>query len=205
MEWGIEQPAEAWKPVISARNSGESGGIPGTIHRRFRSGMQLRACGRRRSAGLFRCSLPRLGDIAMHAKAATWTRDFFGLERVISFITDPFPWPEVEAFAGADRHLPEFPLACPAEESAGRLMIRSNSSTTRRCGKPPRIEPITRWRTGRRCARSRPRYSHSRRWPPRTAVAFGKDRSPIHTRRWASSKTHSANLCMPKAGGRCWT
>jgi hypothetical protein len=54
--------------------------------------------------------LAEVGGIAMRRKGRELHRDFFGLEQIISFITDPFPWSEVEAFAGAICNLPEFAL-----------------------------------------------------------------------------------------------
>ena len=54
--------------------------------------------------------LAEVGGIALRRKGRDLCRDFFGLERVISFVTDPFPWPEVEAFAEAIFNLAEFPL-----------------------------------------------------------------------------------------------
>jgi hypothetical protein len=46
----------------------------------------------------------------MRLKGRDLTRDFFGLDRVVSFVTDAFPWQEVEAFAAALANLSGFPL-----------------------------------------------------------------------------------------------
>ena len=110
MEWGIEQPAEAWKPVILPETPAKVGEYP----ERFIDGSQVGhavACLRAPKVGWpVPVFLAEVGGIAMRRKGRDLHRDFFGLERVISFITDPFPWPEVEAFAGAIVNLPEFPL-----------------------------------------------------------------------------------------------
>jgi hypothetical protein len=54
--------------------------------------------------------LAELGGVAMRLRGRDLVREFYGLERVVSFVTDPFPWDEVEAFAGAIANLTGFPL-----------------------------------------------------------------------------------------------
>jgi hypothetical protein len=110
IEWDIEQVADGWKPVILPETPAKAGEHP----ERFIDGSQVGhavACLRAPEVGwpvpIF---LAEVGGIAMRRKGRELHRDFFGVERVISFITDPFPWPEVEAFAGAIANLPEFPL-----------------------------------------------------------------------------------------------
>src|SRR5262249_47614386 len=54
--------------------------------------------------------LAEVGGIALRQRGRELHRDFYGLERVISFITDLFPWPEIEEFAGAVSNLPDLEL-----------------------------------------------------------------------------------------------
>jgi hypothetical protein len=110
MEWGIEQPADTWKPVILP----ETPAKPGECPERFIDGCHIGhavACLRAPEVGWpVPVFLAEVGGIALRRKGRELHRDFFGLERVISFVSDPFPWSEVEAFAGAICNLPEFPL-----------------------------------------------------------------------------------------------
>lgn len=110
IEWGIEQSAESWKPVILPETPAKAGEHP----ERFIDGSQVGhavACLRAPEVGWpVPVFLAEVGGIAMRRRGRDLHRDFFGVERVVSFITDPFPWPEVEAFAGAIANLPEFPL-----------------------------------------------------------------------------------------------
>src|SRR5438105_8668138 len=109
-EWGIEQPAETWKPVILPETPAKGGEYP----ERFIDGCQVGhavACLRAPAVGWpIPVFLAEVGGIALRQQGRDLCRDFYGLERVISFITDPFPWPEVEAFAGALFNLPDFEL-----------------------------------------------------------------------------------------------
>jgi hypothetical protein len=110
IEWSVEQPAEAWQPVILPEAPAKAGECP----QRFIDGCQVGhavACLRAPEVGWpVPVFLAEVGGIAMRQQGRDLCRDFYGLERVISFITDPFPWPEVEAFAGAICNLSEFPL-----------------------------------------------------------------------------------------------
>jgi hypothetical protein len=110
IEWGIEQPADAWKPVALP----ETPAHPGEIPERFIDGCQsghavacLRAPGVGWPVPVF---LAEVGGVAVRLHGRDLRRDFFGLDRVVSFVTDAFPWPEVEALASALANLPNFPL-----------------------------------------------------------------------------------------------
>lgn len=110
LEWDIEQPAETWKPVILPETPAKVGECP----ERFIDGCLVGhavACLRAPDVGWpVPVYLAEVGGVAMRRRGRDLCRDFFGLERVISFITDPFPWPEVEALAGAIFDIREFPL-----------------------------------------------------------------------------------------------
>lgn len=53
--------------------------------------------------------LAEVGGVAMTLHGRELRREFYGLERVVSFVADPFPWDEVESFAAAVGNLPDFP------------------------------------------------------------------------------------------------
>ncbi|MBX9583510.1 MAG: hypothetical protein K2X87_24680 [Gemmataceae bacterium] len=53
--------------------------------------------------------LAEVGGVAMKLEGRDLRREFYGLERVVSFVADAFPWDEVEAFAAAVGNLPDFP------------------------------------------------------------------------------------------------
>jgi hypothetical protein len=110
MEWGSEQLADEWTPVILPETPAHAGEVP----ERFIDGCQsghavacLRAPGVGWPVPVF---LAEVGGVAMRLKGRDLTRDFFGLDRVVSFVTDAFPWPEVEAVAAALANLSGFPL-----------------------------------------------------------------------------------------------
>jgi hypothetical protein len=110
IEWSWEQPADDWKPVILL----EAPAKPEEQPARFIDGcfvchpvVCLRAPGVGWPVPVL---LAEVGGVAMRRKGRDLIRDFYGLERVLSFITTPFPWNEVESFASAACNMPEFPL-----------------------------------------------------------------------------------------------
>jgi hypothetical protein len=110
IEWDAERPAEDWKPVLLP----ETPARPGEVPERFIDGCQSGhavACLRAPEFGWpVPVFLAEVGGVAMSLKGRDLQRDFFGLDRVVSFITDVFPWQEVEALAAALGNLPDFPL-----------------------------------------------------------------------------------------------
>ncbi len=54
--------------------------------------------------------LAEIGGVAMGLDGRTLIRRFYGLERVVSFVVDAFPWDEVEGLAAALSNLRDFPL-----------------------------------------------------------------------------------------------
>jgi hypothetical protein len=110
LEWDVEQPAEAWKPLVLPETPARSGEFP----ERFIDGCQsghavacLRAPGDGWPVPVF---LAEVGGVALRLKGRELRRDFFGLERVVSFVTDVFPWDQVEALAAAVQSMPELAL-----------------------------------------------------------------------------------------------
>src|SRR6266545_6565169 len=92
IEWDTEQPRDAWTPVILS----EAPAKPGEFPERFIDGCQTGhavACLRAPQIGWpIPVFLAEVGGVAMRLKGRDLIRDFYGLERVVSFVTDPFPW-----------------------------------------------------------------------------------------------------------------
>lgn len=110
MEWGSEQPADEWKPVVLPETPAHAGEVPERFIDGCQSGHAV-ACLRAPDVGWpIPVFLAEVGGVAMRLKGRDLTRDFFGLDRVVSFVTDAFPWPEVEAVAAALANLSGFPL-----------------------------------------------------------------------------------------------
>jgi hypothetical protein len=109
-DWSVEVPAEEWNPIALSEQPARDGEFP----RRFIDGCHtghavacLRAPGVGWPVPVF---LSEVGGVAMETEGRVLVRRFFGVERVVSFVTDPFPWDEVESLAGALSRLREFPL-----------------------------------------------------------------------------------------------
>ena len=110
IEWDVEQPADAWQPVVLPESPAHPGEVPERVIDGCQSGHAV-ACLRAPEVGWpIPVFLAEVGGVAMRLTGRDLRRDFFGLDRVVSFVTDPFPWPEVEALAAALGNLPDFPL-----------------------------------------------------------------------------------------------
>lgn len=110
MEWGIELAADEWKPVILPEAPAQPGEVPERFIDGCQSGQAV-ACLRAPEVGWpIPVFLAEVGGVAMRLSGRDLTRDFYGLDRVVSFVTDPFPWQEVEALATALANLPGLPL-----------------------------------------------------------------------------------------------
>jgi hypothetical protein len=120
IELGCEVDPPDWKPVIPS----EQPVAPGEYPTRFVDGCHTGhavCCLRNPTHGwpvvVF---LAEVGGVALRADGRTLVREFVGLERVVSFVADAFPWDEVEAFAAAVANLAEFPLRLlPARRPEG--------------------------------------------------------------------------------------
>ena len=63
--------------------------------------------------------LSEIGAVALRLKGRTFHREFATVERVLSFVADPFPWEEVEAFSQAMANDPRFAVqVLPAQRPA---------------------------------------------------------------------------------------
>ena len=90
--------------------------------------------------------LAEVGGVAMNAEGRGLVRDFFGLERVVSFVADLFPWEQVETIAASS-------LLCRVSPSGfyPRTGLRVEISlTTSRCASRLRTERTRKWPSGKR-------------------------------------------------------
>jgi hypothetical protein len=109
-EWSAEQPEDEWEPILLPEAEPKLGEHPERFIDGCHTGHAV-ACLRAPTVGWpVPVFLAEVGGVAMETRGRTLVRKFFGVERVLSFVTDPFPWEEVEAFAAAIGRLPEFPL-----------------------------------------------------------------------------------------------
>jgi len=96
----VEVPASKW----SARTVGEAPVRPGEHPVRFIDG-SLRAlpvlCLRSPQGWPIPLLVSEAGAVALRLAGRSFVREFVAVERVLSFVVDPFPWDEVEAFATA--------------------------------------------------------------------------------------------------------
>src|SRR4051812_38546509 len=92
VEWGLEQPADEWTPVILPETPARVGEYP----QRYIDGCHVGhavACLRAPAVGWpVPVFLAELGGVALRLEGRELRRDFFGVERVVSFVADPFPW-----------------------------------------------------------------------------------------------------------------
>jgi hypothetical protein len=116
----VEVAPDAWRPLAVT----EAPARPGESPERFIDGSHaghavlcLRAPG---TGWPVPVMLSEVGAVAIKVAGRSFTRGFVGLERVLSFVADPFPWEEVEALAAALADVPDLPLrVLPANPPGG--------------------------------------------------------------------------------------
>lgn len=100
VELDVEMPAEEWAVRVVI----EAPARPGEYPVRFIDG-SLGAlpvvCLRPPQGWPIPLLVTELGAVAVRLKGRSFEREFVLLERGISFVADPFPWAELESFAGA--------------------------------------------------------------------------------------------------------
>jgi hypothetical protein len=120
IELGPEVEPEDWKPVIPSEQPAHPGEYPTRFIDGCHTGHPV-SCLRNPTHGWpVAVFLAEVGGVAMRLDGRTLVREFVGLERVVSFVVDAFPWDEVEGFAAAVSNLAEFPLRLlPARRPQG--------------------------------------------------------------------------------------
>src|SRR5262249_18771504 len=106
VELEVEVPANEWV----ARVVGEAPAKAGEHPVRFIDGSLAALpvlCLRPQQGWPMRLRVVDLGAVALRLVGRSFLREFVLVERVLSFVADPFPWAEVEAFAVAIRNDPD--------------------------------------------------------------------------------------------------
>lgn len=96
----VEVPEEAWGGLVVP----EAPARPGEYPQRFIDGSQTNqpVLWLRSPAGWpIPLVIGEVGAVALRLHGRRFVREFQAVERVLSFVADPFPWEEVEAFATA--------------------------------------------------------------------------------------------------------
>ncbi len=104
-----EQKPEEWKPIIVTEAPTREGESP----IRFIDGAQ-----QHRTVMWIRCPrgtpvplvLAEVGAVTLHLEGRRFLREAVSIERVLSFVGDPFPWEEIEGFAQALLRHPQLQL-----------------------------------------------------------------------------------------------
>lgn len=105
----IEKLEAEWEPLTLPEQPAAAGEIP----QRFIDGSQAGQpvlCVRSPLGWPIPFVLSEVGAVALKTVGRLFKREFVAVERVLSFVADPFPWAEVEAFASALLNKPELRL-----------------------------------------------------------------------------------------------
>jgi hypothetical protein len=105
----VEYAETDWKPLIVREAPANDGEFP----RRFIDGTQAGQpvlCVRSPQGWPIPMVLGEVGAVALRSVGRVFEREFVALERVLSFVADPFPWEEVEALAADLVNRPELKL-----------------------------------------------------------------------------------------------
>jgi hypothetical protein len=105
----VEKRERDWKPLVLGEAPARAGEYP----RRFVDGSQAGQpvlCVRAPLGWPIPLVLSEVGAVALKSVGSGFEREFVAVERVLSFVADPFPWAEVEAFASALLNKPELKL-----------------------------------------------------------------------------------------------
>jgi hypothetical protein len=105
----VEVPAEKWDGTLVGETPARDGEYP----TRFIDGSQAGQpvlCVRSPQGWPIPLVLGEVGAVALRSVGRRFEREFVAVERVLSFVVDPFPWEEVEAFASELLNKPELKL-----------------------------------------------------------------------------------------------
>jgi hypothetical protein len=109
VERNVEQPEAKWEPIIVP----EAGARPGEHPVRFIDGAQTQEpvlCLRAPRGWPIPLLVGEVGAVCLRLTGQQFVREFVAIERVLSLVADPFPWEQVEAFAGDLLNRPELQL-----------------------------------------------------------------------------------------------
>jgi hypothetical protein len=109
VDLSVEVAPEAWKPLIVPEAPARDREFP----TRFIDGSQAGQpvlCVRSPLGWPIPLVMSEVGAVALKSVGRGFEREFVAVERVLSFVADPFPWEEVEAFAECLVNKPELKL-----------------------------------------------------------------------------------------------
>lgn len=105
----VEHPEAEWRPISVPEAPANAGEYP----QRFIDGSHMAQpvlCVRAPRGWPIPLLLSEVGAVSLRLEGRGFRREFVAVERVLSFVADPFPWEEVEAFAAALLNSPELQL-----------------------------------------------------------------------------------------------
>jgi hypothetical protein len=100
MDYSIEVQAKEWSTIIVGEAPAQTGEYPTRFIDGCHSALPV-ICFRAPKGWPIPLLISQFGAVAMHLEGRSFVRKFRLVERALSFIVDPFPWNEVEAFAAA--------------------------------------------------------------------------------------------------------
>jgi hypothetical protein len=110
IDWNCERDANDWEPVICPEAPMHADERPTRFVDGCHNGKTVTWLRNPSHGWPIAVHLAEVGGIVMELKGRTLTRQFFGLERVVSFVVDAFPWHEIESVAVALSNMRALPL-----------------------------------------------------------------------------------------------
>ena len=105
----VEFPEAEWEPQIVREAPARGGEFPIRFIDGSLSGQPV-LCVRSELGWPIPLLLSEVGAVALRSVGRSFQREFVAVDRVLSFVADPFPWEEVEAFALDMANKPELML-----------------------------------------------------------------------------------------------
>ncbi len=109
IERGCEMPEAEWQAVVVSEAPAREGEFPVRFIDGSQAGQPV-VCVRTAEGWPIPLLISEVGAVALRGVGRRFEREFVAVERVLSFVADPFPWEEVEAFAAALVNIPELKL-----------------------------------------------------------------------------------------------
>jgi hypothetical protein len=105
----VEEDPEHWQPkLVPEQPSAEPGEFPIRFIDGCQAGQPVLCLSVRDRGWPIPLFLAEVGAVALRMERRRFVREFQVVERVLSFVADPFPWAQVEAFVSAMGNDPEF-------------------------------------------------------------------------------------------------
>lgn len=118
VDLSVELRADEWKGLLVGETPAHEDEFPVRFIDGSQAGQPV-LCVRSPQGWPIPLVLSEVGAVALKSVGRRFEREFVAVERVLSFVADPFPWEEVEAFAGALVNKPELKLrVLPANRPA---------------------------------------------------------------------------------------